>query len=816
MHSHRYVLTILSIIAFSLPAFGQSGASFGSIVAELGSRCLDVAGARTAVNADVIQYDCHGRANQQLQFLNSGEVGHYRVQLQHSNLCLSPRDGSDEENTDIVQVTCSDDDSLIWEVSGDGAYKQLKNQSSQLCIGLEGATSQNEGDIIQTACTNSGTFFALNGAIRFGVIRNSQWSRIYELPLVPVAAANLSDGRILTWSAYAKLTFGGRRGYTATSIFDPATGEATDRQVSETNHDMFCPGTAQLSDGTIMVTGGSNAGRVSFYDSLNDDWYAGPALKIARGYHSMTVLGDGSVFTVGGSWSGPEGGKNGELWTPDTNWTLLDTIETDSQLNTNDRQGVYRSDNHMWLFTAPNGDVFHAGPSPEMHWIDVDAATGDEGIVDAPFRGTDSDGDGDVDADDDVDGDAMNGNAVMYDVGLIMTNGGAPHYAGRRNNQATDHAYVIDVTGGRGNVEVQATGNMNYIRTLQNSVVLPSGEVVVVGGQQRPALFTDELAAYHAEIWSPETGEFTVLAEMQVPRTYHSVALLLQDGRVISGGGGLCQNDCNTNHPDVEILTPPYLLNNDGTPATRPVIEDAPESVEPGARVNVTLNSESAHTFALVRFGIATHAVDNDQRRIPLVSEPLGAGQFSVRIPNNPSVVLPGNYFLFAMNAAGTPSVATVVNVPGDAVFQPLKFGTMVSERLSGLCVDINRAGQADGQTVGQWTCNGGDHQLFAFEESAEDSGAYHIIAAHSNKCLGVEGASTDNIADVVQLPCDAGDHVLWRVGGAGNRQTLTNQNSDKCLDVFEASTERGTRLIQFDCQNSINQHWRINGTVGE
>ena len=62
------------------------------------------------------------------------------------------------------------------------------------------------------------------------------------------------------------------------------------------------------------------------------------------------------------------------------------------------------------------------------------------------------------------------------------------------------------------------------------------------------------------EIWNPATGKWTTLAPMAIPRTYHSVALLLPDARVFVGGGGLC-GDCTTNHLDGEIFTPPYLLN---------------------------------------------------------------------------------------------------------------------------------------------------------------------------------------------------------------------------------------------------------------
>lgn len=42
------------------------------------------------------------------------------------------------------------------------------------------------------------------------------------------------------------------------------------------------------------------------------------------------------------------------------------------------------------------------------------------------------------------------------------------------------------------------------------------------------------------ELWDPVKLTFTVLPPAAVPRNYHSIALLLPDARVFSGGGGLC------------------------------------------------------------------------------------------------------------------------------------------------------------------------------------------------------------------------------------------------------------------------------------
>ena len=117
---------------------------------------------------------------------------------------------------------------------------------------------------------------------------------------------------------------------------------------------------------------------------------------------------------------------------------------------------------------------------------------------------------------------------------------------------------------------------MAYSRIFPNSVVLPNGQVVVIGGQTIGKLFSDDNSVLVTELWDPPTGTFRTLPPMAVGRDYHGMALLLPDARVLSGGGGLCGPTCAGNRTDVQILTPHYLLNGDGTPATRPVILSAP------------------------------------------------------------------------------------------------------------------------------------------------------------------------------------------------------------------------------------------------
>ncbi|MEU5806562.1 discoidin domain-containing protein [Streptomyces sp. NPDC047718] len=469
---------------------------------------------------------------------------------------------------------------------------------------------------------------------------HGSWDRITGFPLVPVATAVLPGDKLLAWSAYAVDRFGGSNGYTQTAILDLKTGKVTQRRIDNTGHDMFCPGIAMLADGRVLVTGGSNAEKASIYDPATDAWSATTSMNIARGYQAMTLLSTGEAFVLGGSWSGAGGDKAGEVWSPDTRtWRKLPGVPA-APAQTADPAGPYRSDNHMWLHATSGGKVLQLGPSKQMNWI----STGGSGGISAAGTRADSP-------------DAMTGNAVAYDVGKLLTLGGSPAY---ERTPATRLAYTVDISGQQ--VRAARTGDMEHARGFSNSVVLPDGKVAVFGGQAYPVPFSDATSVLTPELWDPATGTFTPLATMAVPRNYHSVANLLPDGRIFSGGGGLC-GDCATNHADGAVFTPPYLLAADGTPKPRPVITGGvPPRAAPGASLTVSTQGQVA-SFVLMRSAAATHSTDNDQRRVPLAATAAGNGTYTVSIPSDTGVVLPGTYMLFALDAQGVPSIAKFVTV---------------------------------------------------------------------------------------------------------------------------------------------------------
>jgi galactose oxidase len=202
---------------------------------------------------------------------------------------------------------------------------------------------------------------------------------------------------------------------------------------------------------------------------------------------------------------------------------------------------------------------------------------------------------------------------------------------------------------------------MVHSRAFHHSVVLADGKVVVLGGQDFPRVFSDNTAVLTAELWDPNTEQFTSMGAATVPRTYHSVGVLMPDGRVFTGGGGLCGPGCATNHFDGQIFTPPNLLNADGSPASRPTITTAPTTAANGATITVATN-RAVTDFSIVRLGTATHSVNTDQRRIGL--KPTASGSaYTLTIPADPGIALPGHYMLFALDAKGVPSIAKIIKI---------------------------------------------------------------------------------------------------------------------------------------------------------
>ena len=484
-----------------------------------------------------------------------------------------------------------------------------------------------------------------------------KWSDLVRLPLIPVAAYVVPQfpqaDRLMYFSSWGVDAFGGASGLTQFGDLNFFTGAVSAREVANTKHDMFCPAISQLADGRILVQGGSDAEAVSIYDPQTNNFTRAADMQVARGYQTSTILSDGRVFTIGGAYSGARRAKDGEVYDPKTQkWTMLPQAAAKPIL-TKDHEGIWREDNHAWLFGWKKGSVFQAGPGKDQHWF---GTTGKGSITKAATRDTQ---------------DTMCGIWVMYDAvaGKILSAAGSQDYT---NSLATAKAHITTIGEPYKPSTVERVADLSFPRGFANAVVLPDGTVLVTGGQRKSLVFTNTEGVLISELFNPKTKKWTQLAPHAVPRNYHSVSILLPDARVFIGGGGLCwvakikgssaKCDKTVDHADGEYFEPPYLFNADGSYATRPVISNLTQKpVKVGATLKFSATEFGSAT--LVRMGSVTHSVNSDQRRVPLNDVVRKGNNVEVKLPSDAGVLLPGFYYLFVMSAKGTPSMGMTVQV---------------------------------------------------------------------------------------------------------------------------------------------------------
>lgn len=112
----------------------------------------------------------------------------------------------------------------------------------------------------------------LDAPANYGTL--GRWSDLIRFPVIPVAGyvvSSITDTtRLLMFSSWGHDAFGGASGLTQFVDYNFKTGAISQRQVANTQHDMFCPGISSLEDGRILISGGSDAAAVSFYDPVSN------------------------------------------------------------------------------------------------------------------------------------------------------------------------------------------------------------------------------------------------------------------------------------------------------------------------------------------------------------------------------------------------------------------------------------------------------------------------------------------------------------------------------------------------------------------
>ncbi len=409
-------------------------------------------------------------------------------------------------------------------------------------------------------------------------------------------------------------------------LFDPDTLETVDVSI-EYRRDIFCGASSVLADGRVFFTGGTaysasaevGTRRTDFFDPLSQSWSQGPEMDFKRWYPSNVELPDGKILIFSGQAKPHQTIEKVEVYDPETNTFATLPDSADRYLDLYPR-----------IHLIPGGKLFVSGRMQRSQVFDP--VTNTWSGVSAMFFG-----------------DRYSGNSILLP-GLrrVLEVGGSNKATGGRTTATSE---VIDL--GSEAPTWRTSRSMVHARRNANSVALPDGHVLVVGGGQSAY----GSAVREAEIYDPFDEEWSPAGTQTAARGYHSIAILLPDGRVLSAGrhhGAFRRTG--------EIYSPAYLFHG-----PRPEILSAPDAIgfDQSLRIQTT-QADAIERVVLVRPGSVTHGTDFDQRHVELEFEPPevpGAASIVATGPPDPTHAPPGYYMLFVLNADGVPSEAAWVRL---------------------------------------------------------------------------------------------------------------------------------------------------------
>jgi FtsP/CotA-like multicopper oxidase with cupredoxin domain len=392
--------------------------------------------------------------------------------------------------------------------------------------------------------------------------------------------------------------------------------------------DFFCAGQAFLPDGRLLVAGGTQQYDPFFglrdsylFDTLAEDWVHVQDMAHGRWYPSLVALGDGEVLAVGGDDEASHRNRLPETYANATGWTAHTPFAADPP-------------NFPHLFLLVNGRVFYSGGymggggfGPGRINVATSAVAAVSGLRLPGQRGQAAS--------------VLLPPAQLQHV-LIM-GGGDP---------AIELVDRIDLSAAT--PKYQPAASLHHARMHLNAVLLPDRTVFVSGG----GLHDERDPVKVAEIYDPVANAWTEAATAMVPRLYHSVALLLPDGRVITAGSNPHRGDDELR---LELFHPPYLFRG-----RRPFITDVTGSVGYGETIEIdTPQADEIEWVELIRPMATTHSCDTEQRLVDLeIERRRHPCRVRARIPDEPNLVPPGWYMLFIVDSERVPSAARWIHLP--------------------------------------------------------------------------------------------------------------------------------------------------------
>ena len=483
-----------------------------------------------------------------------------------------------------------------------------------------------------------------------------EWRIEASLSVVGIHAALLPTGRVLLFAFRGESHIQGD-----SCVFDPHTRAEVRVPI---HHNVFCSGQCQTGAGELLIAGGHglpwHVDRMhSFHaDGAAGAWHDLEAMPAGRWYPTCTTLPDGRVLVLGGS---RESGK----FTPEyVNATLQvydPALAAPPRLGPVVAASILRAAGdfslYPFVFVLPDGRLLvHANTTTAfldpgtLRFAAATLTTNSPEPRNYPLAGS----------------------AVLltlrppdYRAQVLLVGGGrlarltpgAPVLID--DMPASDSCELLDL--GMPEPRWHAVAPLQHARVMPDAVLLPDGSVFVLGGSARGRADHAVHPVFASELFDPVTRSWRTLANMRVPRLYHSTALLLPDGRVLAAGKDSLYNPAPYNYPElrVEIFSPPYLFRG-----ARPRVTAAPTQLAFGETFDVRCpDAGTIRSAVLMRCGAVTHSFNMDQRSVALDIRGAAGDRVSLTAPPNGAVAPPGAYMLFLLNAAGVPSIAPILRL---------------------------------------------------------------------------------------------------------------------------------------------------------
>ncbi len=523
-----------------------------------------------------------------------------------------------------------------------------------------------------------------------------RWEDGVKLPVIAINAVLMHTGKVLIFAYPWRpgrpdpdnpgQTLGDP-GYATAYVFDPATGGSVkvdppiDPNTGKPAY-IFCAGTSTLPDGRVLVVGGDvgspidpqshGLNTIYTFDPVSETWATQQRTRQGRWYPTQLEMADGRTLILAGlpNTTDPDWpdrvNKDIEIFSPDGTLQKLDSVRADF----GDGQPIQPGHatvpgQYPHAFWMPSGHALIAGPRKTDTWAFTPPTPGadDAGVQDRTdipeFREWAS-------------GALLPGTSAAGSTRIMLFGGSDKddHYSGSPAPfPAVSSTRVYDEA-----TDAWSAGPaMHVARSFSNSVLLPDGKVAVVGGGsgEDPSspyyrwLYSE--ADKRVDLFDPATNNFTFGNAQAEARTYHSTALLLPDGRVMSAGddiNGPTGPDSGVRTDTAEMWRPPYLYDSDDTGAARPTITAAPATIAYGKPFHVG-TPDDIQRAVLVAPGAVTHDNDMSQRVVALDAPvPVaGGGGVNLQAPANANLAPPGYYMLFVLDGRGVPSVARFVQL---------------------------------------------------------------------------------------------------------------------------------------------------------